>query len=533
MAANLALVAWITLRTTGSRIAGFLAPILWTANTALTLVMTWTPAWNEALCSFFLLSALTLFMRYVETGCGSFWWWQLVLFTLGFGALELNVIYPALAATYVLFVAPSASRRRLLLSLTPLFCISAAYFLVHRAVAPFLTSGPYAMAIDGRVFHTFGSYLKWTMVPANWTQFGHRSWSGWTILAIIGAALGGFCIRQLTSGRQAVAFFLCWFLLALGPLLSLPNHLTDYYITIPAIGLAMAGAWGISMAWQGSAPVRIAALIPLVLYLGAMVPSTRTAVRWWRDRVDPVRVLVLGVVAAHDTHPDKTIVLDGVTSSLYDDAVGASAFYPFGLDNVYLTPESRDSIHPQDNPEGLNQVVLEPGVMLSAITHDQVVVYSGVGDHLRNITRAYERSAVGHLVDSVPRRVEIGNPLYGYLLGPEWLLGESGFRWMPRHATVRLAGPSSVKDRLVLEGFCPAMQLREGVLHLSVTVDGIALKGTQITDPESSFRRLFIVPPALIGKKTVQVEISVDRTTLGPDGRELGLVFNRVSIQPE
>ena len=33
-----------------------------------------------------------------------FWWWQLVVFTLGFGALEVNVVYPALAAAYVLFV---------------------------------------------------------------------------------------------------------------------------------------------------------------------------------------------------------------------------------------------------------------------------------------------------------------------------------------------------------------------------------------------------------------------------------------------
>ncbi len=56
MAANLALIAWITLRITGSRIAGFLAPVLWTANTSLTLVMTWTSAYNEALCALFLLA---------------------------------------------------------------------------------------------------------------------------------------------------------------------------------------------------------------------------------------------------------------------------------------------------------------------------------------------------------------------------------------------------------------------------------------------------------------------------------------------
>jgi len=533
MASSLALVAWITVRITGSRMAGFLAPVLWTANTSLALVMTWTAAWNEALCSLFLISALSLFIRWAETGRRSFWWWQLVVFTLGFGALELNVVYPALAAAYALFVAAPSDRRRLLLSLIPPAGISCAYFILHRAAAPFPGEGPYAVRIDGRIFHTFWIYLQAAFVPQNWVGFGHTARSGEWLVALIGLPFAAFCIRQLTHRRRKVAFFLCWFVVALAPMLVLPDHLTEYYVMIPAIGLAIAGAWGISIAWQSAPVLRVAAMFPLVAYLAVMIPSTRTAVNWWVDRVRPIRGLVLGVAEAQQSHPGKIIVLDGITSQLWDDAVGASAFYSLRIDNVYLTPESRDSIHPMDNAEGLAQMVLDPAVMRAAITHDQVVVYSEVGDHLRNVTRAYERSAPGHAVDSVPRRVEIGNPLFGYLLGPEWSPPETGFRWMPRRATLELGGPGSAKDRLLIEGFCPALQLRGGPLHLSVTVDGIPLEGSEITDPESSFRRLMDIPPQLAGKKAVLVEISVDRTTRGPDGRELGLVVNRISMEPE
>ncbi len=533
MAANLALVAWITLRTTGSRMAGFLAPLLWTMNTSLTLVMTWTSAYNEALCSLFLLAATALFMRYAETGRRSFWWWQLVVFILGFGALEINAVYPAIAAAYALFVAPPASRRKLLLGMIPLFCISGGYFLLHRAVAPFLAEGPYAVAVDRRMLHTFRAYLQMSVLPENWVPFGHSARSGWVILAIIALPLAAFFVRQIARGRNAVIFFLCWFLLALAPMFSLPNHLTDYYLTVPLIGLAMAGAWGIATAWQSQLIFRIAALVPLVAYAYAMVPSTRTAVNYWADRVRPIRGLVLGVQAAQNSHPGKTIVLDGITSTLFDDTIASSAFFPLGIDNVYLTPESRDSIHPADNPEKLDEVVLDPGVMRSAITHDQVVVYFFLGDHLRNITRDYERSALSRLVDSEPRRVEVGNPLFGYLLGPEWSPPASGFRWMPRRATVRLGGPTSVKDRLRLEGYCPALQLQGGPLHLFVTVDGIPLEGTEINDPDAVFVRLFVLPSSLIGRKTIHVEISVDRTTQDPNGAELGVVFNTVSIQPE
>src|ERR1700684_3360832 len=50
MAASTALVAWIARRITGSRIAGFLAPVFWVANAALSTVLSWSSAYNEALC---------------------------------------------------------------------------------------------------------------------------------------------------------------------------------------------------------------------------------------------------------------------------------------------------------------------------------------------------------------------------------------------------------------------------------------------------------------------------------------------------
>ncbi len=39
----------------------------------------------------------------------------------------------------------------------------------------------------------------------------------------------------------------------------------------------------------------------------------------------------------------------------------------------------------------LAHLVMEPGAMRNAITHEQVVVYSDVGDHLRNITGVWEQ----------------------------------------------------------------------------------------------------------------------------------------------
>jgi hypothetical protein len=174
---------------------------------------------------------------------------------------------------------------------------------------------------------------------------------------------------------------------------------------------------------------------------------------------------------------------------------------------------------------------LDPAVMKNAITHESVVVYSVLSDRLRNITEAYERSGFSLDRESVPRRVDAGNPLFGYLLGPEWFPVESGIRWRPRRATVRIGGPASVKDKLVLKGYCPEQQLRAGPLHVSVSVDGIPLPGTEIGSPESDFRRLFDVPPSLVGKQSVEISIAVDRVLHEDGGRELGLIFGAIGFE--
>ena len=345
MAANLTLVAWIARRITWSRLAGASAAILWTANTALTAVMGWNSSYNEALCSLFLLGALALFIRYVETGRPVWWWWQVVVFTLGFGALEINVVYPALAATYVLFIAPKELRRRLLLGLAPLFLISIAYFLIHRAAVALPTAGAYAVHLDVRMFRTLAAYWKWSLVSQASNGFAHSRLLDRLIFWIVTVGLMAFAVHQLARRRHAVLFFASWFLITIAPVLPLPDHRTDYYLTIPLIGLAMLGGWAISEA-RDSGPVwQVAALVPILAYLGGMVPLSHAKAKWWLDHSQAVRGLVLGVQAAEAAHPGKTIVLDGITSDLYNVSLGSAAVTSIGLDEAYLTPGAGDTIH--------------------------------------------------------------------------------------------------------------------------------------------------------------------------------------------
>ena len=113
---NLALLAAITVRITGSRMAGFLAAVFWTANSALAVSLTWSSSYNQVQCASFMLGAFYCLLRYIETGRARWNIAQWVLFVLGFGALEINIVYPAIAAAYTLFCA-----RRAFLKTLPLF----------------------------------------------------------------------------------------------------------------------------------------------------------------------------------------------------------------------------------------------------------------------------------------------------------------------------------------------------------------------------------------------------------------------------
>ena len=76
--------------------------------------------------------------------------------------------------------------------------------------------------------------------------------------------------------------------------------------------------------------------------------------------------------------------------------------------------------------------VVDAAVAKHALQDDEAVVFDFSKGHLKNITAPYWRYAVAHFGDAPPHRIQAGNPLYGYLLGPEWQSIQDFVRWMER-----------------------------------------------------------------------------------------------------
>jgi len=528
--ANLVLVAVIVRRLTGSRLAGFLAPIFWMANVAVVTSLSWISAYNEILCGFCLLLAFYLFLRHTDTGQWRYYVAQWIVFILGFGVLELNLVYPCLAASYAL----CCSRRHLVRTL-PMFPVSALYAWVNLQIAPKAAEGPYAMHFDGALPATLGTYWLWA--PGSLLLGDVTAGDFWGPLGVLAAwavslSLLVFLAWRLRQRRWLAGFFLLWFLFVIGPLLPLRDHLSDYYLTLPTIGLAMAGSWAVVSAWEAGGWRRILATALAALYLGTALPVSRFTMRWGLERSLGARHLVLSVGRAQQLHPGKIILLDGVSSDLFWSGVADKPFPLVGAREVYLVPGSEDRIQSAPGTMVAADYVLAPGPMLKGLAEQRLVVYSVGEGPLRNITSSFSALAPARWKPELARRVDVGQQLVADQLGEGWHPIEDGYRWMAKQALVRLPGPRSADEKLHVTGYSSAEQVAAGPVALSIAVNGVPLSTVEISDGDAKFDFSFALPATLVGTRLMEVRLSVNRTFNSPnDPRNLGLAFGVLAVR--
>jgi hypothetical protein len=517
--ANLALVAWIGARLTGRRAAGFLAAVLWAVSDTMVEPLGWASAYNQVLCGLFLLLAFHFLLRYVESGNPRYNLYQWVAFLLGFGAMELNVVYPALALAYAGLCARQYVRR-----VWPLFLPSVAYFAIHVAVAP--TKDPnYTMHFTGSMLRTLVKYWAWSVGPLGfWAPFSVPSWLIPAAVILVSLGLLAFAA---TRGRTAV-FCMAWFVIAIAPVLPLRDHITEYYSFLPAIGLCWLGGWALAETWHARTGARSAALCLAGIYLLMMLPRTVAASDWNYRITLRVRDLVEGAARARQLHPGQTILLDGVDTTLFYNAILDHPFRLLGIDRLYLTPGSERHIDAHPELGDVGEFILPPDAVAKALDDDEVAVYDVRGPRLRNITSTYagQPRELGP-----PLRVDVGSPLSAPLLGPEWYAADDNHRWMPQRASLKMAAPAAAGRKLYLRGYYPAEQLRNGPVNVTVSVNGSTLAPAPIPGG-GNFELAFALPAEVVGQPSMAVVVEVSRTfRAGADVRDLGLAFGEFEVR--
>jgi len=376
----------------------------------------------------------------------------------------------------------------------------------------------------------FLRYLTWAISPSQVGPGERWRVRDLLITGSIGLGLAAFAVSRIRK-REFVALFCCgWLAFLIAPMLPLPNHVMEYYLTIPLAGLAWLGGWAVVTAWRAGWTGRAVALVLMATYLFESARQIDAGTLWYRERTDRMRVLVLGVKQAAAAHPGAAILLDGVDQDLYDSGFVDEPFRLFGAKQVYLAG-SAEGIRGRDDMGGVARFVIPQARALGLIETEGARVLRVSRHSLTDITSEYEsglrvsQTAVHH--DSV----DVGDPVYAGAIGPTWYPVESGFRWMPRTATVTLSAPSSRSAKFVVKGYAPAALLASGPVVLRFRAMGRDL-GTGIVRKPEGFSMEFRVPPDLAGKGPIEISVEVNKV-LRPAGeqRDLGMIFGRFEFR--
>lgn len=328
--ASLTVLQAITWRITKSRLAAVLAPILWIANSKLTIAMISNGAYIHILCGFCLLFAFYCLLRewYI-----AMW----IVFILGFGAMESNVVFPALVTVYCLLF--DRTKMKHVIWLWP---VSILYFIGHMLLAPKMAGGTYSMHFDFGIFKTLATYWMWIFTPENVEAFTKIPERYTTIIGvIITLCVAGAVIHAAIRKEFTGLFFVACFVIFLAPVLPLSNHVTDYYLTIPLAAFGMLAGW-MGARWRWTLPL-------LAIYLAISISCAYQGTSWWQKRGDVAKVLVKRVFAVHQANPGKIILLNDVTDEQFWAAIAHYPFVEHKKTYVFLAEgtASRIQAHPE------------------------------------------------------------------------------------------------------------------------------------------------------------------------------------------
>jgi hypothetical protein len=527
--ASLVLLGLVTFRITGMRLATVAAPLVWNFHASLAVPLAWVSGYNDVLWAFCLLAAFYSLLRYLDTGSSKWWSAQWAAYLAGFGALESNVVYPAIAALYCLCCARRQWRKTL-----PLFVPAVVYATLHFTLIPKPNDPLYALHFDTGLFATFGSYAAKALGPVELGRVVDERWTvaGYAITAAAAGTLALFTVRRLLERDVRPVFFLGWFVLALAPVLPLKDHQTGYYLMAPMIGMAMLAGWGVARAWRWHTAAGAGASLVLLAYAAGMNIEIQKVLAWRYEHGARLENVLDSVVRIWRRHRAPVVLLSGVDEDLYASGFSDRPFRLYGIPKVFLVPGGEQALRARSAQlRDLESYTISSADAASALERGRALALWISGDRVQNITESYRLRLRTNALSGEQRRIDAGVPGAGDKLGPEWYPVENGFRWMPGRASVRLAGPDKIGEVLHLEGFAPAAVVRQGALTLTVRAGGVTLGAVRLSKPDDRFSFDFPLPGDLVGKPRMDVVLSLDRTFASPDGRTLGLIFGVFEIR--
>ncbi len=506
LAVAIVLLTLVTERLSGNRWVGLAAALFWTLNFGVSVAMCWLSSYNQILISALMLGAM---LALIEGRVG--WCWACYL--LGFGALENVIMLPAVLLLWAWLYDRAKMR-----VVWPMFAPAMAFAGAHLFLIPKTQSDPsYKMHFDLAIFDTLGVYWRWMLGAVRLSNFSpDYLWMEWPALLGGTTALAASLYFGWRRKMWAPLFGLGFSLAAIAPMLPLRDHQTDYYLASASMGIMMALASLIPL-------TPVALRWALVLCLGAYVyPSyllQRNIFEWYLEATGPVRVIVRGAIQASRLHPDRLILLDGISPQLYGNTIAD--------DGLRLIANGRLRLAPSNGPAG-SPWTLSPEATRAGLEKNLLRIYRLEGPVLRDVTRDWEQNRGPELAGGFSPQVSAGEKTFQTQFGEGWYGIENGTRWMGREARLRLGGgPLRAGAVFFVKGYVPPSL---GAAKLAVTINGIECG--VIDAPPGELLAELPLPEAVAKESVYEVRLKASKTVRPPkDGRDLSFVFGELGVR--
>ncbi|MEO8100038.1 MAG: glycosyltransferase family 39 protein [Acidobacteriota bacterium] len=519
---NLALIQLIGTRLTGSRAAGLLAALLWTVSAVVVTPLAWASAYNQVLCAFVVLLAFYARLRWLDSGESKWRWVEAAAFLLGFGVLEIVVMYPLIVLLHA--VLDPKARARLASSLW-MFAPAGAFALLHLFVIPKNPSPIYQLIVDAQLAPNLWHYVEWAIGPSRMElRNPARQTQGLLVTWAIAAALLAFFVQKLRGGDRRPLFLGGWFLIWMAPVVALPNHVTDYYLTIPGIGLAWLAGWALVEAWRAGLVFRLVSVALAAGYFAGSIAEVDSVTSWMLRISSRLRIAGRAMETEAAAHPGTAIVLLGMDTEIFLHGFLDGLGRVTGVENVWLPPGADQLATDRD----LSKFRTTPEKLLAELDRGQVRALDVSGLAGRDVTLSYHEVLRTVFLSQHPGFVDVGNAAYSTRLSDGWHDIENGTRWTGQTARLSMEIPPGAQ-KLRATGFAPDSALASGPLIVRFRVNNMAIGSTTLEGKAQAFDVEFALPKGLPGFVAVEVECS--KTFRAPgDARELGLVFGTFTL---
>lgn len=531
----LTLMQAIGARLTGSRNAALAATLLWSISVILVTPLAWASAYNQVLFAAVFLGAFYARLLWIESGRWRWLWIEALLFLTGFAVLEMIVVYPAVVLLHAALFGPARRHwRGSVWMLAP----SAVFALAHLFVIPKNPSPIYQLIVDGRLPATLLHYLEWTVGPSQMeTPAPSLQVAGQVASWIIAAALGVFAVTKLRARAVLPLFLTGWFLLLIAPVVALPNHVSDYYLTVPGMGLAWLAGWALMSAWSGEWSsgwtARAVSLALAAIYVAGSLAEIDGVTSWWLRTTSRMRITYRAAAAVEAKYPGSALLLTGVDDELFLTGFRDDPFQLAGIRQAWLAPGS-DAITESTEYGDLSRFRTTPDILIELLAQDRLRVLdvsaTATGGPASDVTAPYSAVLRANYRASHAGFVNVGLETYTNQLGEGWWQIEDGARWSARRASLRMRVPEGAEE-IQITGFAPAAALAAGPVEVAVRVDGRPAGSFRVGAPDVRFEKTLALPPDLpSGYVTVELECS--RTMQPPgDPRELGMIFQSFTVR--